>query len=153
MKWRRWIKYLLPEEEQSDPVFRRELDQLAAVGLRVIAGVCVGAPLFSMISFLWLEEAREFFSFGAAFGILIWGLSEVVLEIKDDGRGIPSDRLAHLFDPSFRVEGSRVSTNWGLFTSRSIVADHGGQIEIASTEGLGTTAKISLPITGMSSGR
>ncbi len=72
--------------------------------------------------------------------------NEVVLEVIDDGRGIPSDRLAHLFDPSFRVNGSRVSTNWGLFISRSIVADHGGQIEIASTEGRGTTAKISLPI-------
>lgn len=446
MKWQRWIKYLLPEEEQHDPAFRRELDQLAAVGLRVIAVVCVGAPLFGVISLLWLEGAREFFGFGAALGILIWGLlilflsyssrarpyarsigiitgyvvfvlqvwgvrhltdlqemtpaifsgillvgiaslplrpihnlglglsmiashwalapiigpslegpasmvtvmglqmtlictgltavvyhqrvssyrarreaqesfaalrqaqsrllmsenaasqgrfaaalshelnspigalssaldtlflayeklgrqpdqterfkeviagattsarqssnrlmvtvdrmkhltnldraeeqmvdlnelwtstvaflqaelegkaevelnlkplpplmcrpqqisavfsnllrnsaqsmegkgtiriqtdkkgSEVVLEIKDDGRGIPSHRLAHLFDPSFRVEGSRVSTNWGLFISRSIVADHGGQIEISSTEGLGTTAKISLPI-------
>ncbi len=72
---------------------------------------------------------------------------EVVLEIKDDGRGIPSERLTRLFDPTFRVEGNRVSTtNWGLFISRSIIADHGGRIEIASAEGQGTTAKISLPV-------
>ena len=73
--------------------------------------------------------------------------SEIVLEVRDDGRGISPDRLSLLFDPTFRVEGQRVSTtNWGLFVSRSIVAEHGGQIEIESTEGRGTTARISLPI-------
>jgi signal transduction histidine kinase len=72
---------------------------------------------------------------------------EVILEIQDDGRGIPSERLPHLFDPSFRVEGGRVATaNWGLFISRSIIAEHGGRIEIDSLEGRGTTAKISLPV-------
>jgi signal transduction histidine kinase len=72
---------------------------------------------------------------------------EIVLEVRDSGKGIPPDRLSHLFDPSFRVEGSRVSTsNWGLFISRSIITEHGGRLEIESTEGRGTTARISLPI-------
>lgn len=72
---------------------------------------------------------------------------EIVLEVRDSGRGIPRDRLLHIFDPSFRVEGSRVSTsNWGLFISRSIITEHGGQLEIDSDEGRGTTARISLPI-------
>ena len=72
---------------------------------------------------------------------------EVVLEIQDDGRGIPPERLPHLFDPSFRVEGGRVAAaNWGLFISRSIITEHGGRIEIDSLEGRGTTAKISLPV-------
>ena len=72
---------------------------------------------------------------------------EVVLEVRDSGIGISPDRLAHLFDPVFRVRGSRVSTtNWGLFVSRSIIAEHGGQIEIDSVEGKGTTARILIPI-------
>jgi signal transduction histidine kinase len=72
---------------------------------------------------------------------------EVILEIQDNGRGIPSDRMLHLFDPTFRVEGGRVAAaNWGLFISRSIIAEHGGRIEIDSLEGRGTTAKISLPV-------
>ena len=72
---------------------------------------------------------------------------EVILEIQDDGRGIPSDRMPHLFDPAFRVEGGRVAAaNWGLFISRSIITEHGGRIEIDSLEGRGTTAKISLPV-------
>jgi signal transduction histidine kinase len=73
--------------------------------------------------------------------------SEIVLEVRDNGRGIPVDRLPHLFDPSFRVEGSRVSTsNWGLFISRSIITEHGGQLEMDSAEGRGTTARIVLPV-------
>ncbi len=73
--------------------------------------------------------------------------SDVVLEVRDDGRGIAHERLARLFDPTFRVEGQRVSTtNWGLFISRSIVVEHGGQLEIESTEGRGTTARICLPV-------
>jgi signal transduction histidine kinase len=72
---------------------------------------------------------------------------EILLEVRDSGTGIPPDRLTHLFEPSFRVEGSRVSTsNWGLFISRSIIAEHGGRLEIESTEGQGTTAKIALPV-------
>jgi signal transduction histidine kinase len=72
---------------------------------------------------------------------------EVILEVKDNGRGISRERLPRLFDPAFQVEGSRISTtNWGLFVSRSIVTDHGGRIEIDSTEGQGTTATISLPL-------
>ena len=47
---------------------------------------------------------------------------------------------------SHKPDLSRVSTtNWGLFVSRSIIAEHGGQIEIDSVEGKGTTARILMP--------
>ncbi len=71
---------------------------------------------------------------------------ELVLEVRDDGRGISAVRLEKLFAPSFQVEGARVATtNWGLFVSRSIVTEHGGHFEIESEEGRGTTARIRLP--------
>ncbi|HXV61354.1 MAG TPA: HAMP domain-containing sensor histidine kinase, partial [Vicinamibacteria bacterium] len=41
--------------------------------------------------------------------------SHVVLEVHDDGKGIPVERLPYLFDPAFRPEGARVGTGWGLF--------------------------------------
>jgi signal transduction histidine kinase len=72
--------------------------------------------------------------------------ANVVLEVRDDGKGIPADRLKHLFDPSFRVQSGRVGTSWGLFVSRSIISEHGGQLEISSAVGKGTTAKIVLPL-------
>jgi signal transduction histidine kinase len=72
--------------------------------------------------------------------------ADVVLEVHDDGRGIPAEQLSRLFDPAFRVQSSRVGTGWGLFVSRSIISDHGGQLEIASALGRGTTATITLPV-------
>jgi signal transduction histidine kinase len=72
--------------------------------------------------------------------------ADVVLEIKDDGRGIPAERLSRLFDPTFRKEGARVGTSWGLFVSRSIITEHGGELLITSVPGSGTTAKIVLPL-------
>lgn len=72
--------------------------------------------------------------------------ADVVVEVHDDGKGIPAERLSRLFDPAFRVQGSRVGTSWGLFVSRSIISEHGGQLEISSAVGRGTTAKIVLPL-------
>ena len=72
---------------------------------------------------------------------------ELVFRVRDNGRGIPPAQLEHLFEPAFCVEGSRVATsNWGLFVSRGIISDHGGHLDIDSTEGEGTTATIQLPL-------
>jgi signal transduction histidine kinase len=71
---------------------------------------------------------------------------DVVLEVEDNGKGIPAERLSRLFEPEFRNQDGRVGTSWGLFVSRSIVSEHGGQLEISSTVGRGTTARIVLPL-------
>ena len=71
---------------------------------------------------------------------------EIVLEIRDDGRGMSPDELEHAFEPKFRVAGNRVSTKWGLFVARSIIAEHGGTIELESEPARGTTARVVLPV-------
>jgi two-component system NtrC family sensor kinase len=72
----------------------------------------------------------------------------VVLEVNDTGRGIPGQKLERLFEPEFRVDGSRVTTtNWGLFVCRAIVTEHGGHLDIESEVGKGTTARVVLPST------
>jgi len=68
------------------------------------------------------------------------------LKVEDNGRGIPADQLAHIFDPRFQVAEGRVSTgNWSLFTSRQYIKEHGGDIRIQSLEGKGTTVCLTLP--------
>jgi len=65
---------------------------------------------------------------------------DIVVEIEDNGRGIPREKLDSIFEPSFKVSGSRVVTgNWGLFNSRSIIHALGGEIALQSVEGSGTT--------------
>ena len=73
----------------------------------------------------------------------------IQVEIRDDGRGIPAERLADLFEPTFTVKDGRVVTsNWGLSSSRRIIAEHHGHLELESTEGQGTLARIRLPVSG-----
>ena len=72
--------------------------------------------------------------------------ARVEVRIEDDGRGISSERLAHIFDPVFHVADSRVTTgNWSLFTSRQFIKNHGGDLRIKSLAGQGTTVTLYLP--------
>ena len=49
MNWKRWYRYLFPNDEQEDPEFRKELSQLAVVGLRIIAGITFSIPLLMLV--------------------------------------------------------------------------------------------------------
>lgn len=70
----------------------------------------------------------------------------VEVEIEDNGKGIPSEQLAHIFDPGFRVLGGRMAAgNWSLFSARQIVREHGGDIRIASEVDKGTRISITIP--------
>ncbi len=67
----------------------------------------------------------------------------VVIEVEDDGIGIPPDVLPRLFDPFFSTKES--GSGLGLALTQQIVKDHGGDIAVDSTVGKGTTFKVSVP--------
>ncbi|WP_148596491.1 sensor histidine kinase [Aquisphaera giovannonii] len=70
--------------------------------------------------------------------------------VRDDGPGIPEDSLARVFEPFYRLardEHSRIEGNGlGLTICRELTERLGGQIEIASAEGRGTTVRVSFPM-------
>ena len=68
----------------------------------------------------------------------------VVLRIKDTGRGIPEDIRLKLFDPFFTTKDT--GTGLGLSISHGIVERHGGTISVESQVGRGTTFTITLPV-------
>lgn len=75
--------------------------------------------------------------------------SQVEVAIEDDGKGMPAEELANIFDPTFKVKKGRVSTgNWSLFSARQIVREHGGEIDIESSAGKGTAVRVRLPDSG-----
>jgi signal transduction histidine kinase len=88
---------------------------------------------------------------GLAAGGHVWLLSSltdshVEVTVRDNGGGISPEDLANIFEPAFKVRAGRVSTgNWGLFSCRQIIREHGGEIEIQSTLGQGTTVRVTLP--------
>jgi signal transduction histidine kinase len=71
--------------------------------------------------------------------------SRVEVVVKDEGPGFSPAELAFFFEPSFKVTGSRVTGNWGLFSSRQVVREHGGDIHVRSTPGQGTEVTVTLP--------
>ena len=71
-----------------------------------------------------------------------------MVTIQDNGKGLSSDELEGIFDPAFKVKSGRVATgNWSLFSSRRIVREHGGEIELESTSTKGTCVRVTLPMT------
>lgn len=68
---------------------------------------------------------------------------ELTLTIRDHGSGIPPEVMGSLFEPYHSTKES--GTGLGLLIVRRIIREHGGEIEIESKTGEGTTVTISLP--------
>ena len=68
--------------------------------------------------------------------------------MADTGEGIAAEHLPRLFEKFYRVPGSRSAggAGLGLAIAREIVSAHGGQIDVASRPGEGTTFTFRLPI-------
>lgn len=74
----------------------------------------------------------------------------IVFTVTDTGIGVPAKEQAHLFGKFFRASNARKrrpdGTGVGLYLSKKIVSDHGGEVIFKSTEGKGSTFGFRLPI-------
>jgi two-component system CheB/CheR fusion protein len=71
----------------------------------------------------------------------------VEFHVRDEGPGIPESEIAGIFNRFSQVAGAQGGgLGLGLFIAREIVTGHGGTIEVASTEGQGTTFTVRLPV-------
>jgi signal transduction histidine kinase len=71
-----------------------------------------------------------------------------VLEIEDNGDGIPAGELPRVFDPGFTTKGAGVGTGLGLAICFRIVRSRGGTIDVDSRQGAGTVFTIRVPFGG-----
>jgi signal transduction histidine kinase len=73
-----------------------------------------------------------------------------VLEVADDGMGIPKNAMPHIFDRFYRADPARGrdpgGSGLGLAIARWIVEQHAGRIDAESTEGQGTVVAVRLPL-------
>ncbi|MBC7352886.1 MAG: HAMP domain-containing histidine kinase [Thermogutta sp.] len=70
---------------------------------------------------------------------------EVVIEIADNGRGIPEEHRPHIFNPFYSARQAGRGLGMGLPKAWRIVRQHGGRIEVLSPPGGGAVFRIHLP--------
>jgi CheY-like chemotaxis protein len=71
-----------------------------------------------------------------------------VLEINDDGPGIPLELQSKIFDPFFTTKDVGKGTGLGLTVAYAIVQEHGGRIHLESRPGAGASFYVEMPVTG-----
>jgi nitrogen-specific signal transduction histidine kinase/CheY-like chemotaxis protein len=71
----------------------------------------------------------------------------LVLEVADDGIGIEESLQARIFEPFFSTKPEHKGTGLGLATVLGIVQQSGGQVDVQSSVGRGTTFRVYLPVT------
>lgn len=119
----------LPEEEESLLVFGNE------------------ALLFTAISNI-VVNACKYSDNHQAIVTLNVVANQILIDIKDNGRGIAQTEIDKIFQPFYRVEESRTVAGGfglGLSLAHRIIKIHKGTIEVASIIGKGTTFHIQLP--------
>lgn len=84
------------------------------------------------------------------------GEASVAVEVRDEGIGIPAASLDRVFERFYRVDRARSrttgGTGLGLSIVRHIVTNHGGEVNVVSREGEGSSFTVTLPRNPPSSG-
>ena len=113
--------------------------------------VRIDAVLFEQALFNLLDNAAKYAAAGTTIGIRSWhDRDTVVLQIADEGEGIPQHELEHIFDKFYRVQKTdqvRAGTGLGLAISRGFVEAMHGTIAAANrADRSGAVFTITLPI-------
>ena len=69
----------------------------------------------------------------------------VRVRIADSGSGVPAEALPRIFEPFFTTKEAGQGSGLGLFVTRGIVTEQGGEIGVSSEAGVGTEFRIDLP--------
>lgn len=72
--------------------------------------------------------------------------NSIKIKVSDNGPGIPEDIKPRIFDPFFTTKPVGEGTGLGLSISAGIISEHGGSIDVESTEGNGATFTVTLPV-------
>lgn len=111
---------------KGDPVVHADPDRLRQVMLNLIKNAMEAIEMKGKIAITARKDG---------------GISTI--KVEDNGQGIDHNHLEIIFEPFFTTK--RGGTGLGLPLCRKIIREHGGDLTIHSTIGLGTSARITLP--------
>lgn len=110
----------------------------------------VHPALIEQALFNVLENAAHFSPPDAAVRVVVnVAVQQLLIDVIDHGPGIPPEERARIFDMFYSVSrGDRGNkgTGLGLSICRGMIGAHGGSVEALSTDGVGTTIRITLPL-------
>jgi two-component system sensor histidine kinase HydH len=121
--------------EAGLPMLAADPDQLQQVLVNLLLNACDASPRDGLIRLV----ARR-----APAGDVA-GERLVALDVIDQGIGIAAEHMHAVFDPFFTTKKRGEGTGLGLSIALSIVRNHGGKIDFASTHGKGTTVAVLWP--------
>jgi two-component system NtrC family sensor kinase len=112
---------------------------------------CDGSQIQQVVMNLVMNGAEATRASGSGTVWVRTGLGQregtIALEVADNGEGIPEENLPKLFQPFFTTKEEGKGVGLGLAVVYGIVQAHGGEIEVASSPGAGTSFRVVLPIT------
>jgi signal transduction histidine kinase len=128
-----------------DPAVQRRVEVVLNLG-DVPAISCYPALLNEAFMNLLLNACQAIPEKGQIF-VETWREGdEVVISIRDTGRGIPLEHRNQIFDPGFTTRGAGVGVGLGLAIAWRVVQEHQGSIQVVSEPGHGAAFIVRLPI-------
>lgn len=116
------------------------------------AVIAQGNPdlLKQAITNLLLNACKYTLADGVVWARLVSQYHRILIQVEDNGIGIPEQDLPHIFDRFYRVDEERTrekgGTGLGLAIVQQIIAAHGGRITVSSQVGQGSLFQIELPL-------
>lgn len=96
-----------------------------------------------------LDNARKYSGVSRIIRLNAWAPpGEVIIEIKDNGIGIPAEEKEKIFLPFYRIPGrdSKGGCGLGLYLAAQVMKEHGGTIEVESNVGEGSAFRLRFPV-------
>jgi signal transduction histidine kinase len=132
-QWNMKSSHLIQVNSEAEDVFvYADQNRIAQVFNNLISNAIKYSPGKNLVD-IDIQEEEEF----------------MAVCVRDYGMGVPQNLYDRLFEKFYRVDHPKyrqiTGTGLGLYITRKIVEDHGGQISVASVLGQGTMFKLTIP--------
>ncbi|MCR3920969.1 MAG: cell wall metabolism sensor histidine kinase WalK [Firmicutes bacterium] len=150
------------ENHYLDDVIKEVVNELKIKNKTDTRRVTVSLPVFPVTVYVdrdkikqvllnIMQNAHKFTEVDGHIAILLDQTdSDAIIQVIDDGMGIPAEDVERVFERFYRVDKTRSreygGTGLGLSIAREIIAAHGGTISLVSEQDFGTTVTITVPL-------
>ena len=127
---------------------QKEAIELKKEYLKPLPAVTADAQMMKQVFMNLFMNARQAMPEGGTLSVRTGtrrSARQIAISIEDTGNGISDKFINRIFDPFFTTKGPGKGTGLGLSVSYGIIKQHGGEIEVESTPGRGTTFTVILP--------